>query len=115
MQEVDISDPAAWDDTELIGAYERAVNSYLARDLTARSPRASSPHLPTTASCLWQETHGYGSPGDGQVTAYEQPKQCAPPSTPLSVRAVRCRSCRAELCAYAPCAAHVAHRPRKSR
>ena len=40
MQEVDISDPAAWDDTELIGAYERAVNSYLVRDCATRSHRA---------------------------------------------------------------------------
>ena len=77
MQEVDISDPAAWDDTELIGAYERAVNSYLVRDCATRSHRARLNHLPTTATYVLQEAHGYGSPGDGQVTAYEQPRQCA--------------------------------------
>ena len=46
MQEVDISDPAAWDDTELIGAYERAVNSYLVRDCATRSHRARLNHPP---------------------------------------------------------------------
>ena len=77
MQEVDISDPAAWDDTELIGAYEKAVNSYLVRDRLTRSRRARLNRLPITATYVWQEAHGYGSPSNGQVTAYEQPRQCA--------------------------------------
>ena len=39
-QEIDLSDPAAWDDTELVDAYERAIGSYMA---PARASRAWPP------------------------------------------------------------------------
>ena len=44
---IDLSDAAAWDDTELVDAYERAISSYMARGATPCPPRRPPRRLPT--------------------------------------------------------------------